>query len=157
MSGTPRIIQARGTGWVLTQLILMSALLVVVLLHRGHWTTPWTWFPGVALLAVGAWAGIRGKYDLGRNLTPFPRPKEGARLITTGIYAQMRHPLYLAVMTLGFAWALLWRSWPALVLALVQALFLDAKARHEERCLRRHFEGYDAYARGVKRFLPGLY
>ena len=69
----------------------------------------------------------------------------------------MRHPLYLSVIVLGFAWALLWRSWPALALAVAQVPFFDAKARSEEHWLRERFPGYADYARRAKRFIPGIY
>ncbi len=106
---------------------------------------------------VGAWAGLRGHHDLGRHLTPFPRPKADAELIRSGIYAKVRHPLYLSVISLGFAWALLWRSGPALALAVLQLPFFQAKARKEEGWLRERFSGYEEYARRVKRFIPGLF
>jgi len=58
---------------------------------------------------------------------------------------------------IGFAWALFWRSAPALLLAIVQLPFFDLKARREEQWLRSRFFGYADYAGRVKRFLPGIY
>ena len=104
---------------------------------------------GSVLLLVGGWAGLRGNSDLGAQRTPFPRPKDESQLITTGLYARVRQPLYLSVIALGFAWALLWRSAPALGLALLQVPFFDLKARREERWLRERHAGYDDYARRV--------
>jgi protein-S-isoprenylcysteine O-methyltransferase Ste14 len=43
------------------------------------------------------------------------------------------------------------------VAALVLALFLDAKARREERWLRRQFPDYADYELKVRRFIPGVY
>lgn len=148
---------SRGAAWVVAQFTLMLALLAAAPLWRGQWSGPWTWVAGGVLLAVGAWAGVRGERDLGQHRTPHPRAKDDIQLITTGIYARVRHPLYLAVIALGFAWAVLWRSEPALGLAAAQAPFFDAKARREEHWLRERFAGYDDYARRVKRFIPGLY
>ncbi len=58
-------------------------------------------------------------------------------------------------------WALLgrwlWRHWPALTLAVAQAPFFDAKARHEERWLNERLDDYAGYDRRVKRFIPGIY
>lgn len=147
----------RGTSWVVAQFSLMFTVLVVGPLWRAQWSGWWNWALGGGLLLLGAWAGVRGARDLGRHRTPFPRPKEDGQLVTTGIYALMRHPLYLAVMALGFAWALLWASGPALLLACLQVPFFDAKARREERWLRERYPGYEDYARRVKRFVPGLY
>ena len=157
MNSTSLTSKERDTGWVVVQFALMFALLAAGLLWRAQWSGWGTWVLGGALLVLGAWTGLRGTRDLGQHRTPFPRPKEEGQLITTGIYARVRHPLYLSVIALGFAWALLWRSWPALSLAVLQALFFDGKARREERWLRERFSHYNDYARRVKRFIPGLY
>lgn len=147
----------RGTGWVVAQFSLMFAVLVAGPLWRAQWSGWWSWALGGGLLLLGAWAGVRGERDLGRHRTPFPRPKDDGQLVTTGIYARMRHPLYLAVIALGFAWALFWSSTPALVTAILQVPFFDAKARREERWLRERFSGYEDYQRRAARFIPGLY
>lgn len=148
---------SRGGTWVVVQFALMIAGLAAGPLWRAQWNGWPTLAAGIGLLLISAWFGLRGKRDLGLNRTPFPQPKEDGQLITTGIYAHLRHPLYASVIALGFAWTLLWRSWPALGLAVAQILFFDAKARREERWLRELFPDYAAYARRVKRFIPGLY
>ena len=148
---------ARGGIWVVAQFVLMIAGLAAGPIWRAQWPGWLTLAAGIVLLLVGAWLGLRGKRDLGAHRTPFPQPKLDGQLITTGIYARLRHPLYASVIALGFAWALLWRSWPALGLAVAQIPFFDAKARREERWLRARFRGYAAYVRRVKRFIPGLY
>ena len=150
---TPSSKVGRGTDWVVAQSALMFATLAAGPLWRAQWPGAWTWPLGGALLVVGAWTGVRGVRDLGMQRTPFPRPKDDGQLVTTGIYARVRHPLYLSVIVLGLAWAVLWRSVPALVLAAVQVPFFDLKARCEERWLRGLFAGYDDYARRVKRFV----
>ena len=35
--------------------------------------------------------------DLGRNLSPFPRPINNSNLVTTGIYRFTRHPMYYSL------------------------------------------------------------
>ncbi len=148
---------ARGGVWVVAQFALMIAGLAAGPIWRASWDGWSTLAAGMVLLLVGAWLGLRGQRDLGSHRTPFPQPKDDGQLITSGIYARLRHPLYASVIALGFAWALLWQSWPALGLAVAQILFFDAKARREERWLRERFSDYAAYARRVKRFIPGLY
>jgi protein-S-isoprenylcysteine O-methyltransferase Ste14 len=61
------------------------------------------------------------------------------------------------VILLSLAWALWWRSIPGLGLAAAMFVFLDAKARHEERRLQRKFPDYADYARHVRRLLPWVY
>jgi protein-S-isoprenylcysteine O-methyltransferase Ste14 len=111
----------------------MLAIFAAGPLWRAQWSGWWTWAMGGALLLPGAWAGLRGSRELGAQRTPFPQPRDDGQLITTGIYARVRHPLYISVIALGFAWALLWRSEPALALAALQMPFFDLKARREER------------------------
>lgn len=154
---TPPIRSEHGTGWVVVQFALMGALLSTGPVYRAAWSGGWIRsFAGV-LLAIGAWAGILGKRDLGAHRTPFTRPKDDGCLVTTGIHARVRHPLYLGVIAPGFSWALLWRSGPALALAAMQIPFFDLKARREEHWLRERYAGYAGHARRVNRFVPGLY
>lgn len=141
----------------MTQYVLMSAVLVAAAWPGLRWQGHGSLWAGIPLCVLGAWLGLKGKADLGRNRITRPEPRPDGELVTGGIYAFIRHPLYASLILLGFAWALIWRSGPVLGLALVQAIFLDAKARREERYLRARFEGYTAYARRVKRFVPGLY
>ena len=141
----------------MVQFLLMLSLLFAGPFLRGHWNSAAGMAAGISLVLLSAWLGLVGKRDLGRQRTPFPRPKDDAKLITTGLYARMRHPLYAAVIALGFGWALLWQSWPAFVIAVLQVPFFDAKARNEEQWLRERFPDYEGYARRVKRFVPGVY
>lgn len=154
---SPAPTRGRGAGWVAAQFALMAALLAAGPLWRAQWSGWWNLLVGGALVMLGAWAGIQGDRHLGRHRTPFPRPNTDGQLVTSGIYARVRHPLYLAVILLGFGWALLWRSAPALMVALVQLPFFDAKARVEEQWLRQKYPVYGDYARRVKRFIPGFY
>lgn len=149
--------RTQGLAWVATQFVLMLALLAAGPGWRGPWWGMVAMLCACALLLVGAWLGIAGLRVLGTNRTPFPAPKTGSQLVTTGIYARVRHPLYASLIALGFGWALLWRSGPALALAVAQTVFLHAKAKHEERSLRDHFPDYARYARRVPRFLPRLF
>jgi len=138
-----------------------SALLCVVIcggiLYRSQWHSPAFTLCGGGLLLIGIGSGFAGTVSLGKNLTPFPRPAAGVRLVQTGIYRHIRHPLYTAVFCASLGWALVCRSWPALWAALALAPFFDAKARHEERWLRQQFPEYCDYERRARRFIPWLY
>ncbi|MCD6051400.1 MAG: Isoprenylcysteine carboxyl methyltransferase [Verrucomicrobia bacterium] len=112
---------------------------------------------GVVLFGVGAYLGVAGVRHLGRNRTPYPEPLPEAELVTTGVYAWVRHPLYACLIYAGFGWALLFSSSPALVMAVINVVFFAAKARCEERWLRARYPAYEAYSRRVKGFVPGIY
>ena len=148
---------ARGGVWVLAQGILMVAILVLGIGVRSLKYSLALMLAGAGCFGLGAFFGLAGALALGSSLSPFPAPGANARLVRHGVYAWVRHPLYTSVILLSAAWALVWRSGPALGLVVVLALFFDAKARREERWLRERFSAYDEYAQTTRRFIPGLY
>lgn len=149
-----------GRGWVLAQSLLLLALVASGPLGRA---TDDVWLSGTAavlggvLFAIGTFFGVAGVRHLGRNRTPYPEPLADAALVTTGVYALVRHPLYASLIYAGFGWALIWNSAATLVIAVITACFFTAKARTEERHLQARFPTYADYARRVKRFLPGIW
>jgi protein-S-isoprenylcysteine O-methyltransferase Ste14 len=147
----------KGGGWVLAQFSIMAAWLVLTPIGHTVTSSPWLWIPAISLIGSGAAAGIAGTLVLGRNRTPFPKPRTDSHLVQTGIYALVRHPLYASLIALSLGWASLWGSGLGAALAVVQALFLDAKAQREERWLHQQFPEYAVYAAKVKRFIPWVY
>ncbi len=149
--------RARGGGWVVGQFVLMGGAAVC----GGVWHGQWLWPAGVALsvaLFIAAVAlGLLGAKALGRNLTPFPRPRAETSLVRHGVYGVVRHPLYTSVMFAAFGWALVRSSGPALTLAAALGLFFKAKADREERWLRERFPDYADYARHVRQLIPWVY
>ena len=147
----------RGGGWVLGQFVFMLAVAALGIITRDASKSRLCLPGGLVFFAASAICGGAGLVSLGRNLTPFPKPAAGARLVQRGIYGLIRHPLYTAVICGAMGWWLFWQSRLALAASLVLAIYLDAKARHEERWLRQHFPDYANYQRRVKRFVPWIY
>lgn len=147
----------RGGLWVLGQSALLCAVIAGGILCRNQWQNLAATLCGGLLLVIAAGCGVAGRVSLGRNLTPFPRPSTGTRLVQTGIYSLIRHPLYTAVFCGSVGWGLVWRSWPALLAAGTVAVLFDAKARREERWLRQKFPEYAGYEQRVRRFVPWIY
>ena len=147
----------RGGLWVLGQGVLLCAVIAGGILCHGQWHSLWLTFGGVALLLIASICGLAGTISLGRNLTPFPKPTANARLVRTGIYGLIRHPLYTAVFCGSVGWALVWQSWPALLAGLALAPLFDGKARREEQWLQQQFPEYSDYKRQVRRFVPWIY
>lgn len=144
----------RGSGWVLVQSVLMLAVGALAIFHHPSPIHPAAATSGLLLVALGGWIGILGVRVLGRNRTPFPRPRSGSVLVQSGIYRRIRHPLYTSVILVSFGWSLAWQSWAAALATLLEIPFFLAKARHEERLLQRQFPDYADYARRVPGFLP---
>ena len=79
------------------------------------------------------------------------------QLVQRGIFSLIRHSIYTGVIFASLGWALVWQSWPALLIALGLMPFFDAKARREEKWLREKFSEYGEYESRVKRFIPRIY
>lgn len=147
----------RGEGWLVGQIVFIAAIASA---PGDAWPEPaqtiGRWSGALLVLGGLALAG-RAIFDLGPNLTPFPRPRQAGVLVEKGIYAVLRHPVYAGLVLITVGWSLLHGSVIGLVLTAAFAGFLDLKARREEELLAAAFPGYDAYRRRTKRFFPGLY
>ncbi|SRR5579875_375889 len=82
----------------------------------------------------------------------------GQRVITTGPYAYVRHPMYSGGVVLLVAMPLAMGSWWGLVIALLSMPLLIARIVDEERVLCAQLAGYDDYRQAVRyRLLPRLW
>jgi len=106
------------------------------------------------LVLVGNGFAVLILTRLGRSFSILP---ESRKLVTTGPYKVVRHPLYLAeaVATLGAMINFL-SPWVLLLVAVQMALQL-IRINYEERVLRETFPEYAKYARHTARLIPGVY
>ena len=112
------------------------------------------------LLAVGSlWLVTRAIRTLGKEWSLTARLVKGHRLVTTGPYGRVRHPIYTGMFGMLLATALSWSHWLGLLLSVVIFwLGTVVRVRSEERLLRAAFGAeFDAYARRVPAVLPGVY
>jgi protein-S-isoprenylcysteine O-methyltransferase Ste14 len=95
---------------------------------------------------------------MGDNWSIVARLRERHELVTTGPFALVRHPIYLGMLLFLLSLAAATAHESALPLAI--PLFIIGtlvRTSREEALLRGQFgQAYDAYARRVKRFIPGL-
>lgn len=106
------------------------------------------------LILAGSLLCILAVSDLGRSLSVMP---EARKLVTSGLYRRIRHPLYLAseIATIGFY--LQFRSWQTAPILVVHFYFQIRRMDWEEGILARTFAEYAEYRRRTSRLLPGLY
>lgn len=105
-------------------------------------------------MAFSAVPAAFGFLHLGRNLSPWPHPRETNRLVTHGIYRHLRHPLYLSLVGFASGWALWRQSWLAFLGSAFLLAVLRVKAEREEHLLRQRHPHYEAYARATGGFWP---
>ncbi|MBA7575166.1 hypothetical protein ES708_16987 [subsurface metagenome] len=83
--------------------------------------------------------------------------RQGQKLIDTGLYAHVRHPLYsgYSFMFIGIPLGL--GSWYALIPAILCIVILLVRCKFEEQMLVEGLEGYEDYMKRVKyRLIPYL-
>jgi protein-S-isoprenylcysteine O-methyltransferase Ste14 len=111
------------------------------------------------LLAAGYAAyKAAGSYRIGRAGGP-PGMSQGMpdRLVTTGVYAWTRNPMYLGHLTFMTGAALVTRSPLAIgALALAGPWFGGRVAKDEARLTEAFGADYEEYRRRVPRWIPGL-
>jgi protein-S-isoprenylcysteine O-methyltransferase Ste14 len=108
---------------------------------------------GVLALAatIPCWLGM------GRNWSMAVVPRKRTRLITTGMFARVRHPIYALSILLMLATMAAVPTPAMIAVGLMHLWMIRGKALSEERFLRQqHGEAYAAYCTRTGRFLPRL-
>jgi protein-S-isoprenylcysteine O-methyltransferase Ste14 len=153
-----------GEGWVALQFIGIALVVVADQLRL-----PMFFMPGAAAMAAVAigWALIAAGAVLfasallylwrARSFTANPRPLPTGRLIRSGPYQVVRHPVYSGLILGAFGLALVRLSTPTLVAAVLLFVILDLKRRREEIWLAERFAEYPAYAAESRALIPLLY
>lgn len=84
--------------------------------------------------------------------------QQGQKVIDTGLYGIVRHPMYAATIVLFLSMPLILGSPLSLAVFLVYPVIIARRIRNEEQVLTAGLEGYADYTRRVKyRVFPGIW
>jgi len=153
----------RGNRWVLGAfaiLALLSAFVPPYTDRIGLWTidgetTRWI---GVLVYSLGGALRLWPVFVLGNRFSGLVAIQQGHKLETHGIYGLVRNPSYLGMFVNMVGWALVFRGWSGLLIAILLLVPLVARIRAEEHLLRAHFgKEYEAYCARTWRLFPGIY
>ena len=137
---------------------LFAAILLGAPLERLVTGGAARWRVGGALLfaaGVGLYR-VAGR-ALGDALSPFIEPREGAPLVTHGLYRHVRHPIYLSEALIAVGAPLTLGCRALLVLSAAALAVLSVRIAREEDALARTFPDYARYAATTKRIVPFVY
>jgi protein-S-isoprenylcysteine O-methyltransferase Ste14 len=111
-----------------------------------------------ALMLASVLLFVAAAKAMGANWSVVARMREGHELVTGGVFARLRHPIYVAMSAFLVALAIAFgHEAQLLVAAPLFALGTWIRVREEERLLKAEFgSAYDDYAARVKRFVPGI-
>jgi protein-S-isoprenylcysteine O-methyltransferase Ste14 len=161
----------RKVGPVVTYLAALAVIipLIGVMLHyrepllRVHFGVSWALIALAVPLLLASWyvALRRSKWLTPAIMFGLPElspPDRRGKLITGGVYAQIRHPRYLEVGLSLAAIALFSNYLAAYIVLAAYVLVIYLVVLLEERELRERFgEEYEQYCRRVPRFTPRLW
>jgi protein-S-isoprenylcysteine O-methyltransferase Ste14 len=153
---TPRKRDRTTLGVVIPfTLVMVCAPIEYSLLHRA--AADLTIWLGALIVALGIAIRLKALIDLGTAFSMKVERKENQELVTRGLYATIRHPLYLASLVIALGIPVLLSAWLTLVLTVLTTIGILVRIRKEERFMREQFPGYEEYAKGTWRLLPGIY
>ena len=118
----------------------------------------WAGWVGVATFGVALWLLWRSHADLGENWRMATELREQHKLITSGVFQYIRHPMYSAHWLWGIAQALLIHNWIAGLASLIifVPLYLLRVRREEQMMLEQFGEEYRLYMKRTGRIIPRL-
>jgi protein-S-isoprenylcysteine O-methyltransferase Ste14 len=154
--------ETRPVQKILITLIIASffAMTIVSALDfRFGWSRApaWVAIAGNALVVLGLYIDLLVLRENSFSAATIRR-MEGQRVITTGPYAVVRHPMYVGALIMVAGVPLALGSYWGELFVLVDIPILVLRILDEEAMLHQELEGYADYARGVRsRLVPGLW
>ena len=142
-----------------SSLLFLAAFVAAGLDFRFGWTHVPIWLVCLAavlqLAAYGLYAEVmRENAWLSRTV----EVQENQKVIDTGLYGIIRHPMYTATVLLFLAMPLVLGSWVSFAIMLLYPVVIVFRIRNEEQVLEAGLAGYREYKQRVRyRLLPFIW
>lgn len=148
------VVRAIGSLSLIAFLVLLAInppWLDVLLVPLPDWLR-WTGIAlGVVSFVLYAWS----QATLGKAWSPHLQMRDEHHLVTTGPYARIRHPIYLALIGFLTGIALVTANWFFIALLVVSIVVLALRIPKEEQMMIEDFgEEYKAYMQRTGSLLP---
>ena len=137
-------------------LMFIAGFVVAGLDYRFGWSNMPQWVTIIAsvlfLFSYVLYAEVmRENAYLSRTI----RVEEGQKVVDTGLYGIVRHPMYAVTILLFLMMPLVLGSWYALIAFAFYLVIIIVRLKDEEDLLTRELPGYEAYKQKVKyRIIP---
>ena len=92
-----------------------------------------------------------------KNLNVAPDVIKNAKLIKSGPYRFIRHPMYLSLLIVSLCWIVDYFTLIRLLVTIVLFTIMILKMNHEEELLKEAFPEYEEYQLRTKRLIPFVY
>ena len=142
------------------EILLVFLQFFIIILHFFQWefipqkqiikVSTLSYLVGFLIIIIAFIILLVAIKDLGRNLSPLPRPINNSNLVTTGIYGFTRHPMYYSLIFISFGVFITKLSIYYLFLSISLGLIIKFKIALEEQYLNNKFKNYLVYKNEVK-------
>lgn len=140
-------------------LMFIGGFVVAGLDHRFGWSHMPAWVTITAsVLFLAAYALYAEVMRENAYLSRTIKVEEGQKVVDTGLYGIVRHPMYMATVLLFLMMPIVLGSWYALIVFAFYPAIIIVRLKDEEELLSRELPGYTEYKQKVKyRLLPFLW
>lgn len=140
-------------------IMFLAAFLAAGFSYRFHLLMlPWTVSIIAAIIFLAAYALYAEVLRENAYLSRTVEVQEGQKVVDTGLYGIVRHPMYMTTILLFFAMPLVLGSVISFLIMLFYLPIISRRIRSEEEVLEEGLEGYKAYKNKVKyRLIPFIW
>jgi len=137
-------------------LMFIAGFVVAGLDHRFSWSRmPAAVTIAAAVLFLVSYALYAEVMRENAYLSRTIKVEEGQKVVDTGLYGIVRHPMYMATVLLFLMIPIILGSWYALIVFAFYPAIIVVRLKDEEELLTRELPGYAAYKQKVKyRMIP---
>lgn len=158
----------RPTSHGFSRFFAFESILAIILINVPHWfARPFaarqlaSWFLLCVSLVLVVWGFVQlrriGGFSPGVEVSPASDRGSTERLVTTGIYRHIRHPMYSSLLFLAWGAFLKSVTIDTLILSVLASLALLSTAKTEEaENVARFGQEYRDYMERTRRFVPFL-
>ena len=143
----------------LSGILFVASFLLAGLDFRFGWSSLPQWVVWtssiVFLLSYGMYAEVMRENEwLSRSIEVM----EGQKVVSTGLYGIVRHPMYTATIAMFLAMPLVMGSWWAFLVMVPYVVAIVTRIKDEETLLTKEVEGYQEYKEKVRwRLIPYIW
>lgn len=143
----------------LSGLMFIGGFVVAGLDFRFGWSHIPNWVViAAAVLFLAAYALYAEVLRENAYLSRTIKVEEGQKVVDTGLYGIVRHPMYMATLLLFGMIPLVLGSWYALIVFAVYPILMAVRIKDEEALLSKELPGYPEYMKKVKyRMIPFIW
>jgi protein-S-isoprenylcysteine O-methyltransferase Ste14 len=112
---------------------------------------------GIVICALATFIRLKGHFDLKHSFSTRIEKQEKQKLVTSGIYSVIRHPMYLAIILLLAGSCIMLKALYSWIFVILNFYALYIRIKKEEAFLEENFPEYSSYMKKTYKLFPFLY